>query len=286
MNKLKTTILKYPIISAIVIMLIGTTLTEIHLEDNVLSWMDNQKASYLTGIIEQGGVSILLMLLLAWLGMLKQAGFTKPSEWKQVWLNWPILVFFLINTDFSVLGGTNPIDFSKPDLIFLFFLLYLAVGFIEEILFRGVMLPLMLRKWGATRKGIYWTVIFSSAIFGVIHIFNLIMGRYTLLASITQIIVGTCFGVYFAACFLRNRSIWPVIITHALFDIGANFTKIAVDSNFGVVHQTTMTNSIISILISLPMLIYGLILLRKVQPGQWQEPALPMDTPSILVSGK
>jgi uncharacterized protein len=271
MNNIKTKILKYPVISAIIIMLIGAFLTEIHLEDNLFSGMPEQYASYLTGVITQGGVSLLMIWLLKWLGLLKQAGFTKPKEWKQLWVNWLLLVYCLLNIDFSVFDGTNPIRWNEPGLLVLFVLLFMAVGFVEEILFRGVMLPLMLRKWGNSRKGIYWTVIFSSAVFGLVHIFNLMMGRRTLMGTIPQIVYAIFFGVYFAACFLRNRSIWPVIFTHALFDLCGNFTEIAVNSDFGVRIDATWQSFGFTVLFTLPLFIYGLILLRKVQPEQWRE---------------
>ena len=270
MNNIKTKILKYPVISAIIIMLVGTFLTEIHLEDNLLSGMNYQKASYLTGILEQGGVGILLIFLLKGLGLLKQGGFTKPREWKQLWVNWLLLVYCLLNMDFSVFDGTNPIRWNEPGLPVLFVLLFISVGFVEEVLFRGVMLPLMLRKWGNSRKGIYWTVIFSSAVFGLVHLFNLMMGRRTLMGTIPQIVYAIFFGVYFAACFLRNNSIWPVIFTHALFDACGNFTEIALNSDFGVKIDATWQSFGFTVLFTLPLFIYGLILLRKVQPGQWQ----------------
>ena len=274
MNKVKTLIFKYPVISAIIIMLIGAFLTEIHLEENLFSSMEEQYASYLTGVITQGGVSILMIWLLHWLGLLKQGGFTKPKEWKQLWVNWLLLVYCMLNIDFAVFDGTNPIRWNEPGLLVLFVLLFIAVGFVEEILFRGVMLPLMLRKWGSSRKGIYWTVIFSSAVFGLVHIFNLMMGRRTLMGTIPQIVYAIFFGVYFAACFLRNNSIWPVIFTHAVFDLCGNFTEIAVNSNFGVKIDATWQGFGFTALFTLPLFIYGLILLRKVQPGQWGEEAI------------
>lgn len=259
---------KFPVAFALVVMCISAPLTEIPLQDWFSFGLDKQSASYLTGIIEQGLVSLLLVGLMQQLGMLVEGGFTHPRTWKAIWLSWPMLVYFVINGGTSPFDGTFAIDTTHPQLIILFVLLYVSVGFIEEILFRGVILPLMLRRWGSTRRGIYIAVILSSSIFGLLHLLNLVMGRRDLLSTVSQIVYGAFFGVYFSAVFLRNRSIWPAIITHALFDMAGNFEAIAVVSTYGQVKEASLESALISGLICLPLLLYGLFILRKVKPEE------------------
>ena len=261
-------ILQHPVIFAILVMCIATPLTEIPLTERLTGILDEQSASYLTGILEQGGVSLLLYALISWLGMKREAGFTRPSEWRQLWLIWPMLFFSFLNIDERIFDGSITFDFSNPWLPILFILLYLSVGFIEEMLFRSVILPLMLRKWGHTQKGIYLAVMLSSVIFGLLHLLNVIMGRRTLLATGTQIIYGLFFGVFFTACFLRNRSIWPVILTHALFDLCGDLTELTTANNFGAIPQTDPQGALLVIAITLPLLLYGLFIFRKVKPQE------------------
>ena len=267
MNKLKNFVNEHPIITVIALILLSTVLTEIHFEDKLTNIIDFQSASYLVGIIEQGGVSILLVILLGKLGLLEAAGFTQPSKWKQVWLIWPILLYSVLNGGTSPFDGTLTIDTGKPLLIVLFILLYLSVGFMEEIVFRGATLSILLNKWGGSRKQIYWVVLLSNLAFGALHLVNLVMGRGPLLSTGAQVLYGTFFGVFFAACFLRNKSIWPVIFGHALFDLCGNFSDIAVGSqSFDQVMDLTWQNALVTTLITLPLLVYGLVLLRKVEP--------------------
>ncbi len=40
---------------------------------------------------------LLLVGLLVKLDLLKSARFTKPSQWKAVWLGWPLLLMALVN---------------------------------------------------------------------------------------------------------------------------------------------------------------------------------------------
>lgn len=280
MSYIKRFVSKFPVAAAILIMLIAVPLTEIPLQDWFTFGLDKQGASYMTGIIEQGGVSLLLVLLMHQLGMIVEGGFTHLRTWKALWLSWPMLVYCVLNGGTSPFDGTLTIDTSRPTIIVLFVLLYASVGFIEEILFRGIILPLMLRRWGGTRRGIYLAVILSSSIFGLLHLINLVAGRRDLLSTLSQMVYGTFFGVYFAAVFLRNRSIWPVIFTHALFDLCGNFNAIAVGGTFGEVHAVSLQEALVSGLICLPLFLYGIFLLRKVKPedlpfGRLQSTAVP-----------
>lgn len=264
-QKLRSIATRYPLIFASVVMIVGTLLTEIHAEEWLKHFIDYQTACYITGIVEQGFVSILLVILLSRLGLVQAAGFTKPSQWKQIWLVWPILILTVLNGS-DLFEGLLTIDTSRPMLIVLFALLYLSVGFVEEILFRGVIMTLLVKKWGSTRKGIYLAVITSSLLFSILHFVNFLAGRYTLLAVFTQIGFALFFGVFFGACMLRNNSIWPVIFTHALFDAFGNFSDISVGSVFSRAHDTNPQGALIALALTAPLLIYGLFILRKVKP--------------------
>lgn len=87
----------------------------------------------------------------------------------------------------------------------------LAVGFSEELFFRGIILN-MLKKDGAI-----YSIIVSSIIFGILHISNLLGGAnqlYTLL----QIIYALLFGLVAASIVTLHRSLTPVITWHFLHD--------------------------------------------------------------------
>lgn len=261
---------RFPVLFSFIIVAIVSILTEIRLEPLFLGFMDQQSASYTTGFLEQGICSILMVLLLVKLDLLRSAGFTKPKEWKQVWLIWPLAILSVMNA-WSLVSGEIILNMTDTRLLVLFFLLFLSVGFVEEVLLRGVVLNVFLKKWGNTKKGMYLSVIISSAIFGILHLLNFFTGRYDLLSAILQLVYGIFFGVFFSACFIRNQSIWPVMIGHIVFDICGNFNEIAVNSEFGKVVHITPENALSTLVVTLPLLIYGLFILRKVQlPNMFQ----------------
>ncbi|MBG0738064.1 CPBP family intramembrane metalloprotease [Paeniglutamicibacter antarcticus] len=89
---------------------------------------------------------------------------------------------------------------------------YLATGIYEELWFRGLVLK-SLASWTPVRAA--WL---SSALFGVMHLTNIAFGANPSITS-AQVVGAACFGMGLAALRLRNVSLWPLIILHALGDI-------------------------------------------------------------------
>ena len=90
--------------------------------------------------------------------------------------------------------------------------LALAVGFVEEGFFRGLLLRTLLPK------GIVLSVMLSSVVFACFHLTNLFSGvpwSYVALQLISTVGLGSLC----AALRLRTVSIWPPILLHALHDV-------------------------------------------------------------------
>jgi membrane protease YdiL (CAAX protease family) len=277
MQKLKTFATQRPVLFSTVMILLGIFLTEIPLRDLLAPSIGLQSAHYVSIIFEQGLAGLLFFFLLVRFGWLDTAGFTSPKKWRALWLGWPLILFSLINVDEGIV-----IDFSKPLLIGLHLLTALSTGWVEEVLCRGVVVTAFLQKWGRSKKGIYLSVLASSALFGLAHLANFIQGRKPLLNNLTQITFAIFFGVIFAACVLRNRSIW----LHAAVDWAGTLREVAVGGGLRLTTPVITPNSaLISILITLPLFLYGLFILRKVDPASLNlddvQPVLPDATPAV-----
>lgn len=263
MQKLKPFATGKPILFATLMTLLGIFLTEIPLREALAPYLGLQSAHYLTIIVEQGLTGLFFFILIARFGWLDLAGFTHPRQWRALWLGWPLLIFTFINIDEGLV-----IDTAKPVLILLHLLTALSTGWVEEILCRGVVVTALLQKWGQTKKGVYLSVLVGSLIFGLAHLANLVMGRKPLLNNLTQVTFAIFFGVIFAACVLRNRSIWPMILLHAAVDWAATLREISVGGGLRLTAPAiTPESALLSILITLPLFLYGLFLLRKVEPA-------------------
>lgn len=145
------------------------------------------------------------------------------------------------------------------------FLLTMAmVGMAEEYLFRGVIAERLIRRFGATRKGVVFSAFLSGAMFGVLHLINA-RGTSLLSASI-QALVATCIGTAFGVIYYSSRSIWALVLIHALNDFAV--LAVAGGGLFGIPGQggdivAAMNYGVTNLVALVPYAVMLPILLRK-----------------------
>lgn len=128
-------------------------------------------------------------------------------------------------------------------------------GFLEEIIFRGLILRAFL-PGGPVRAAVASTIFFA-----LFHLDRLAGG-----ASLTDTLIQLGFtlagGLFAAALALRTRSLWPGILYHTLYDLllwlGHGGLTMPV--------EPTTTWKIISVSGQMVLLVYGIILLRGRRP--------------------
>ena len=268
MERLKQFAFQRPVWFSALLILISVALTELPLEQVLATVMDERLSRYIAWATMQFTASLGLLALARYLGLWAGLGFTTPRRWKDLWVLWPLALLTLLNAS-DWLAGQLVIDTSRPVHILFFALFYLSVGIFEELLGRGVVLMLMVRAWGDRPRGMYRAVLASSGLFALGHIANMLMGRYSVLAGMAQIVFSLFFAVFFAACMLRNRTIVPVMLMHAVFDFAGALEEIAVGGGlFEHTYVVTWSSALTSVLITLPLFVYGMFLLRKVQHAQ------------------
>ncbi len=103
------------------------------------------------------------------------------------------------------------------DLIPLFIFECIAIGFYEEMTFRGFVFPYIMEKTGTTRKGIFLAIIGSGGVFALLHLINLAEGA-GLGAVIMQIGYSFLIGAMCSVVLLKSRSIWLCAALHAIYD--------------------------------------------------------------------
>ena len=87
----------------------------------------------------------------------------------------------------------------------------IAAGFVEEMVFRGVILNLFAQRWN---KAV--AVIVPSLLFGIVHILG---ADFTLGSCLLVILAGTMVGVMFSLIALQSGSVWNSGIVHAIWNI-------------------------------------------------------------------
>jgi membrane protease YdiL (CAAX protease family) len=106
---------------------------------------------------------------------------------------------------------------TKPELIWLFALECLLIGLFEELTFRGVLFPLLLENRRSSTRAIFWTTAFSSALFGLIHLINLLEGA-GIGATLLQVGYSFLIGGMCAIVLLKTGNLLLCILLHAVYD--------------------------------------------------------------------
>lgn len=92
------------------------------------------------------------------------------------------------------------------------------IGIFEETVFRGVIYLMLLEKRRSSTNQIFWTTVWSSAIFGGIHLINLLagagVGPTLLQVGYSFLIGGMC-----SVVLLKTRNIWLCALLHAIYDV-------------------------------------------------------------------
>src|SRR5215207_10140392 len=184
-------------------------------------------------------LAILLALgVLVWAGWWREAGFNRPSRWRNLrLLLFPLLVVALTLSSGAFIPSPAPLAST--------FLAVLVATFGEEIIFRGLLWRALV-SMGSVRM-----VILTSSLAGL-----LVLGRTATDGPWPEAVRLTaltfCGGFTYGALRWRTTSIWPVIILHTAFAFAV-----------GVAALGTFTFRLVILLSTVGFVVYGLFLLRN-----------------------
>ena len=114
----------------------------------------------------------------------------------------------------SLLQGSAYLTASLPDIL-LFACGCLSVALFEELLFRGLLFPLLLRHFPDTRGGRLLALLLSSAAFALLHLLNLPAAGP---AALLQVGYSFLIGCLTAVLFLLGRGLLLPVLFHALYN--------------------------------------------------------------------
>lgn len=176
-------------------------------------------------------MSIALFLFLYKNRLLKDYGFGRPTKAHGTMLFYiPLLLMLGTNLIYGV-----TLNYSVIETV-LYILTMLAVGFLEEVIFRGLLFEAM------RKDSLKAAVVVSSVTFGIGHIINLINGSGAeLLPKLLQVVYATAAGFMFVMIYLRSGSILPCIIAHGMFNALSAFSAEAQDTKMTVISAVALT---------------------------------------------
>ncbi len=176
----------------------------------VLSSVDSSDIDLLLNGVAYSMLAVATALLLERLHWWQAAGFRRPARWYYVLLFWLPLLPLLLNA----IGGLKlaPVE---PWRIVAFLVVSLLVGFVEEGIFRGLMLRALLPK------GIWTAAVVSFLLFGLAHSVNFALGEDPQAVALQLVYTTTIYGFASAALVIYTKTIWPIVIIHAAIDFFA-----------------------------------------------------------------
>lgn len=134
----------------------------------------------------------------------------------------------------------------------------LCVGFLEEVIFRGLLFKAI------AKDNIQSAIVISSVTFGIGHIINLFNGSgMDLVGNLCQIVFAIAVGFLLVTIFYRGGSLLPCILVHSAINTLGIFAN---DANL----TTEMHLLHLAVLIAVTV-VYTLILTRTLPKSQWKE---------------
>ncbi|MEH7098055.1 CPBP family intramembrane glutamic endopeptidase [Neobacillus vireti] len=141
---------------------------------------------------------------------------SKPTEKSSIMLFYvPLLILPFLN----LIYGINT-SLSATEITFMA-IMYIGVGFMEEVIFRGLMFKALEKKWNH-----YLVVAFISFTFAIGHIISMVAVAQSGGDTILQIANAFVVGFMFMMVILASGNLSICIITHILYNFIANISMV------------------------------------------------------------
>ncbi len=173
--------------------------------DAISAWIGiNKSVTFAIGFV----LSAILLLFLKKNELFPDYGLCAPKISAKSMLYYiPILIMLSTNLWYGV-----TLNFGALETI-LYILAMLCVGFLEEVIFRGLLFEAM------RKDSVKAAIVDSSVTFGIGHIINLINGSGAeLLPNLLQVVYATAAGFMFVMMYYKSKSLLVCIAAHGVFN--------------------------------------------------------------------
>ncbi len=190
-------------------------------------------------------LAVMAALLLSGLGWWRRVGFRAPASWGD--LGYYVLPFLPVLVNLVpglAVAGWGPLLAVLG--------VTLAVGFVEESLYRGLMLEAL------KPRGVWRAALITALLFGLTHAMNVLSG-VQFGDDMALVTYTAAIGFAYAALVLRKGLLWPLMLAHATIDLTNLLQKP------GLVLSPAL-NLVIALCTAVIFALYGLYVMREVAP--------------------
>jgi uncharacterized protein len=199
-------------------------------------------------------LALLIILIWRWNRAADALKSTSARSWAIVL---PVALYSLIVYPL-LFTGTLRLNLDQPNLAAGVAFNGFAAGALEELVFRGLILSLLLtassdnHEWRNT-----WNAISISAfLFSLPHAINVFAGHAEA-RVLAQLVWSFLLGVVFACLRISGRSIWPVAVLHGAMNAFVHVNRLGIEIQPSLLRDATLAFA------PVPLCVYGAILLRK-----------------------
>jgi hypothetical protein len=203
------------------------------------------------------------LLAVAWrLGWLGPAGIAAAGGWR-AWLAALVALSYLVVVYWYAFFRDVSFDLgflARSEAARSVVWRQLLVGAVEEILFRGVLLYALVRVWGRTARGILASAFITAALFGVLHLLQ-VLGGSSVESALAVVLECVVSGIWWAAMALTWESIWPVAVIHAISNMAVLIKALSIP---GLV--LPISGYVTASLLEVPLILVGVWSLVRLAP--------------------
>ena len=188
----------------------------------------------------------------------RDRGLSKKTAFAFIYIVFVGIAFVLINF-MSIPSGA--LGSPKPETILFLAASCIMTGIFEETVFRGIIQNMVAEISDTPIRA----VVISSAIFGIVHILNLIAAPQMVIGTLTQVIYTFSLGMILGVIYMCRGKIIEVILLHAIFNFMGQFTAVFLSSapSSAPKSDLTLTAALIQLAFMLPCIWIAVRTYRK-----------------------
>jgi membrane protease YdiL (CAAX protease family) len=171
---------------------------------------NNIQNQLLAGVIVRTVLLIILLVLVKRFNLLQFNGLNKPFSVQ----NPQALILSVGILSAGAFSNWDIYVHADTLLFVLFTLSALLVGLVEEISFRGILFPMLIRAHANSRYVLYTSAVLAALIFGIVHFINLFREPDNIWGVTRQVLFALCIGVFFSGLLLRTGNIIVTSLVH------------------------------------------------------------------------
>lgn len=164
---------------------------------------------------------------------------------------------------------------AEPSVLFLFGIAQALVGVMEELLFRGIVFPLLILHFAGKKQPLTKAIWLSSLVFGAVHLVGLIRHPENIWGVFNTVIFAIGIGFLLACVLLKTKNILVPIFIHFMIDFTNDARALSeVQQAASVPTSSTiiLTLGVVTAM-SLFFIGVGLLLLKRVDREEWLQKA-------------